>query len=136
MNNCKYTSDSNTNEIVCLIIVLVPIAFCALLFWIQQAYNDWQLQKFASNLFNYPLPPQTEIINRHSEVGLMGNGNHCDFLVTQIMRTRLSESEIEAYYDEVLLPPVNNHNEGVAPAFQGEPRPVFIDFDNSVLEDG
>lgn len=34
----------------------------------------------------------------------MGNGNHCDFLATQTMRTRLSESEIQAYYDEVLLP--------------------------------
>lgn len=66
----------------------------------------------------------------------MGNGNHCDFIATQTMRTMLTVEEIEAYYNEVLLPPVNNHNQGVAEPFQGKPIPVFIDFDSTVLENG
>lgn len=66
----------------------------------------------------------------------MGNGNHCDFIATQTMRTMLTVEEIEAYYNEVLLPPVNNHNQGVAEPFQGKLIPVFIDFDSTVLENG
>ena len=52
------------------------------------------------------------------------------------MRTQLSKSEIEAYYDEVFLPPVNTNNAGRAPEFRDEPRPVFVDLDGSLREDG
>jgi hypothetical protein len=124
------------NAVGCLMTLITPIAFCALLLWLPQLYNNWQLSRFANNLFDYPLPPQTEVISRHVEVGLMGNGNHCDFVATQIMRTKLAAEEIEAYYNKVLLPPVNNHNEGIAEPFQGSPIPIFIDFENSALEDG
>ena len=123
------------NVLGCVVTLIVPIAFCALLVWIPQLYNSWQLNRFAGNLFNYPLPPQSEVISRHAEVGLMGNGNHCDFVAIQTMRSRLTVNEIEAYYDEVSIPPVNMKNVSLEPEFRGGPRPIFVDFDSSVLED-
>ena len=116
--------------------LIVPIVFCMLLYWLPQLFNNWQLNRFANNLFDYPIPPQTEVISRHVDVGLTGNGNHCDFEATQTMRTKLTSEEIEAYYNEVLLPPVNSHNEGISEPYQGKPIPIFIDFDHSALENG
>ena len=115
-------------------ILVTPIACCAILLWIPQFYNDWQLGKFSNNLFNYPLPPNTEVISRHAEVGLLGNGNHCDFVAEQVMITQLSKGEIELYYALVAFPPVNNHNEGLVPEAQGEPITAFISFDDVPLE--
>ena len=67
--------------------------------------NNFRLQQFAKNLYAYPLPPHTEVINRSAKVGLLGgNGNHCDFEARQYMRTALSQEEIEAYYQGVSLP--------------------------------
>ena len=115
-------------------ILITPIACCVLLLWIPQLYNDWQLDKFSNNLFNYPPPPKTEVISRHAKVGLLGNGNHCDFVAEQVMITQLSKDEIESYYALVEFPPVNDHNEGLVPEAQGKPRPVFISFDGVRLE--
>jgi len=132
----RQTSNWQANIIGCLVMLVVPISFCILLIWLPQVYNNHQLSRFANNLFNYPLPPQTEVISQYAEVGLMGNGNHCDFKATQTMRTQLTVDQIETYYGEVLLPPVNMHNDGKSQAFQGKPLSIFVDFDNSVLIDG
>jgi hypothetical protein len=124
------------NTVGCLVTLIAPITLCAILLWIPQFYNNWQLHRFASNLYNYALPPQTEVISRYEEVGLMGNGNHCDYVAKQTMRTRLAKNEVEAYYAEVSLPPVYPNIEGVERVFRGEPIPVFVNFDNSRLENG
>jgi len=65
----------------------------------------------------------------------MGNGNHCDFLVRQTIVTELSQAEIEAYYDGVTLPPVNNHNQGVAPEYQGLPISLVSGKSDQVASD-
>ena len=101
----------------CLASVVLPIL-----------YNNWQLSVFASHLFDYPLPPQTVLIAQHASVGLEGNGNHCDFRAERELLTSLSESEIAAYYRNVKLPPVNNHNEGMEPWAQGQSRPIIVNF--------
>ena len=104
----------------CLGTCLAPIVLPIL-------YNKWQLNVFASHLFDYPLPPRTVLIARHASVGLEGNGNHCDFRAEQEMLTSLNESDIAAYDCNVKLPPVNNHNEGLEPWAQGQPIPIFVD---------
>ena len=68
--------------------------------------NNVRLDVFAAPLFAYPLPPQTEVLRRTKEVGLFGNGNHCDYQAIQYMRTKLSQAEIEAYYQVVSVPRV------------------------------
>ena len=120
----------------CAVAAVVPLILCALVIWLPQLYNNWQLHRFAGHLFDYHLPPQTEVISTQMDVGLRGNGNHCDFLARQTMRTRLAAGQIEAYYEEVSFPPVRAHNEGRALDFQGQPIPVYVDFDSTTFEDG
>ena len=55
----------------------VPISCCGILFGLPVLWNNWLLQRFADNLYNYPLPPSTRNVERYSRVGLLGNGNHC-----------------------------------------------------------
>lgn len=66
----------------------------------------------------------------------MGNGNHCDFLAEQTMKTKLTVDEIEAYYSKVFLPSVNEPNEGIAQPYQGKPIPILVDFANTEMADG
>jgi hypothetical protein len=101
---------------------------CIAPFTLPELFNDWQLQRFASHLYEYPLPLQTTRVARHSSVGIEGNGNHCDFRASQDMVTKLSRAEITAYYRDVELPPVNNYNVGLAPWARGRPIPVWVDF--------
>ena len=136
--NHKHKQDTAWRSalIGCLSISIFVITACSLLYWLPQHYNNQQLQQFATHLYNYPLPPHSEVVSQHAEVGLMGNGNHCDFLVRQTIVTELSQAEIEAYYDGVTLPPVNDHNQGVSPKYRGLPIPVMMKFDESTSSDG
>lgn len=90
----------------CIFIVALPFLCCAAPYLIAVPVNNVRLNVFADPLFAYPLPPQTEVLRRTKEVGLFGNGNHCDYQAIQYMRTRLSQEEIEAYYQEVSVPRV------------------------------
>lgn len=74
--------------------------------------NDYRLYRFADNLYQYPLPPNTVVLSREAEIKLMGNGNHCDFFVYQTMVTDLSLDEIDDYYDGLELPQAYADNKG------------------------
>lgn len=88
----------------CIFLFALPFLCCVGPFVIAVPVNDVRLDVFAAPLFAYPLPPQTEVLRRTKEVGLFGNGNHCDFQVIQYMRTKLSQAEIEAYYQDLSVP--------------------------------
>jgi hypothetical protein len=96
--------------------IIWPIAItalcCCLPLSVPVLLNNYQLHKFGSNLYNYPLPPQTQITDRQAEVGLTGNGNHCDFVVEQSFVTSLSREEIAAYYADVVFPPARSEPQG------------------------
>jgi energy-coupling factor transporter transmembrane protein EcfT len=86
--------------------------FCGLPLSIPVMSNNSQLSRFANNLYSYPLPPQTQILDKHAEVGLTGNSNHCDFIVEQTLVTSLSRQEIETYYAGLEFPPVRSEPQG------------------------
>ena len=119
----------------CVISLVLAVLGCGLAAWAPMLYNNWQLGRFAQNLYDYPLPPQTQVVSRHAEVGLMGNGNHCDYIVRQAMLTSLEPAAIEAYYEDVRLPAVNNHNEGLIKEAQGRPLPVSVTIGNAASID-
>lgn len=73
--------------------------------------NDWLLQGFANNLYDYPLPPETEVVSKDARVELMGNGNHCDFVANQTLVSELPREEIEAYYQDIRLPAVRGDSQ-------------------------
>lgn len=90
-----------------ILFFVLPWLFCVAPFGANELVNNVRLHLFASPLFDYPLPPNTEVISRSQVVGLLGgNGNHCDFEATQYMRTTLAQEQIEKYYSEVRLPRV------------------------------
>ena len=93
-----------------VIILLAPIGCYVLSMSFEMVQNTMRLNAFADNLFDYPLPPQTEEIERYAEVGLLtGNSNHCDYLAKRTLATRLSADEIEAFYRDIRLPEVVDH---------------------------
>lgn len=66
------------------------------------------LARFADTLFSYPLPPQTIVISREADVGvLVGNGSHCDFRAVLRLQTPLDTQGILDHYADVTFPPVD-----------------------------
>ena len=115
-----------------ILIVLVPLLCCGLPMGLATRANNARLQRFANNLYSYPLPPRTEEIRRNARVTLLGNGNHCDYAATRHLVTDLSREEIEAYYEDVVLPAVSDKSEYARDGL------VWIDleFDDQLTTDG
>jgi hypothetical protein len=86
---------------------IIPICLCGLFVWLPIYLNDLRLSAFANNLYNYPLPPGTTILDQHSELSKVGNGNNCYYKVEQSMVSTLPRTEIEQYYKNALLPRVS-----------------------------
>lgn len=93
-------------------VLLSPMILCGLGVVIPVWANNVRLDRFAENLFDYPLPPGTEEVDRQAHVRLMGNGNHCDFEARRSLLTELSRAEIEAYYRDLTLPAVDSSSHG------------------------
>ena len=98
--------------------------------------NNQQLASFAKNIIDYPLPPDTIIIDTSKDVSLQGSGNHCDFVVEVELHTNLTEYEIKQYYSLVEFPPVRTEKQGYEDTFtSGFHVPItpiinFVDIDS------
>jgi len=95
---------------LCAVVLLalgLALLICALSIWLPMYANNRRLATFASGLYRYPLPPDTAVISRSSQLGKAGNGNSCWYHAQQSLVSHLSREEIEAYYDEVMLPRVS-----------------------------
>jgi len=90
--------------VICLMILLLPGLFCVLASLPDTLKNNRQLAAFEKNFYGYPLPSETDVIDQQSRITLLGNSNHCDFVVEQTLESRLSLQEIEAYYRDVIFP--------------------------------
>jgi hypothetical protein len=97
--------------VLVLVMSIFGLIICSSVLWFPQRYNNQRLKAFADNLYNYPLPPKTEVISQRAEVGLMGNGNHCDFVVEQSLVTKLNREEITSYYEGARLPVVDKESQ-------------------------
>src|SRR5436190_19906772 len=85
-----------------LLVILSPCILCTMANWIDGIDHNIRLKQFSKALYDYPLPPYTQIISRNAEVGLgYGSGNHCQFIVEQVQRSRLSRRQIEQYYEPI-----------------------------------
>jgi uncharacterized membrane protein YtjA (UPF0391 family) len=80
------------------LLLVLPVLY-VLSFFAGHLVNNLRLAKFEDQLFDYPLPEGAEVAGRSSQVGvLLGNGNHCDFVVEQSLRTVLTVEEVRSYY--------------------------------------
>ena len=86
--------------------------------------NNWRLDAFAAQLFEFPLPPGATVQSRHAAVGVLtGNGNHCDFVVRQELATELSIDAVRAHYHALELEPaITGGASGGPPALEIAPR--------------
>jgi hypothetical protein len=119
--------------VIPLIIATLAICFlCGLAVWLPQMSNNQRLQRFSDGLYDYPLPPETEVLDKSSAVTLLGNGNHCDFMATQSLVSKLNRKELEMYYQNVGVPIVSEdslyNQRGLVP--------VRLEFDEINLSDG
>lgn len=82
--------------------LLIPIAILLLiilLFVISPITNNITLSNFASQLYNYPLPAKTTLIEKEMTAGkLTGNGNGMDFLACILIKSDGFLDEIKQYY--------------------------------------
>ena len=86
---------------------IVPICLCGFFVWLPIYLNDLRLSAFANNLYTYPLLPGATILDRYSELSKVGNGNNCYYKAEQSMVSTLPRTEIEQYYEDVMLPGVS-----------------------------
>jgi hypothetical protein len=81
--------------------------------------HDVMAWKFNSAFSQIPHPPGTHAIKIESDMGLiLGNGNHCDFVVGQLRSYGTTETEIRNFYrGHTVLNPLNNERVPVEIAF-------------------
>lgn len=90
-------------------VLLAIIVFVFLLYYLPGVPNNIAMHRFAHNLYEYPLIDDwTKEINRYEKIGLIvGNGNHCDFLVIRTLTSNADKKEeIINYYRDIYLPAV------------------------------
>jgi hypothetical protein len=88
-------------------LAVIPLVVCGLALWFPMSTNNLRLEKFAEKLYDYPLPPDTTIIEQHAVLSKVGNGNNCSYEAQQSLVSTLPREEIEHYYEGVMLPRVS-----------------------------
>jgi hypothetical protein len=86
---------------------VIPLMVCGLALWFPMSTNNLRLEKFAKKLYDYPLPPDTTVIEQHAVLSKLGNGNNCSYEAQQSLVSTLPREEIEHYYEGVMLPRVS-----------------------------
>jgi hypothetical protein len=88
-------------------LAVIPLVFCGLAVWFPMSTNNLRLERFAQNLYEYPLPADTTVLTQHAELSKVGNGSNCSYEVQQSMVSTLPREAIEQYYEDVMLPRVS-----------------------------
>jgi len=99
----------NKKIIKWLLIIIIPLL---IVLWfigdVEFISDDIISYKFASQLYSIPLPPDTKIIKKAKDVGLLaGNSNHLDFMAYIEVESSLTKEELENYYSDKKVKPAN-----------------------------
>ncbi|OGY87336.1 MAG: hypothetical protein A2233_01385 [Candidatus Kerfeldbacteria bacterium RIFOXYA2_FULL_38_24] len=88
-------------DTISIIIALVGITT---IFWFLIIFNS-PVDKFARRLKSVPLPEKTGYVNRvKKEANLLkSNGDGCDYRVSIKIKSQLSTSELQEYYDQFTI---------------------------------
>lgn len=83
-----------------IIIILVAVLLPALAYSAIVVANNRIADSLEQDLLNYPLPPQTELLDSASIAAkVAGNGNGMQYIGALLVKSDLSEDELQAYYD-------------------------------------
>ncbi|HEK9099106.1 hypothetical protein KFD70_20100 [Bacillus pfraonensis] len=86
-----------------IIILVVIILITGFSYWTNK---DRISNNFAEQLFKYPLPPQTKVIEKEQANGkslVWGNGGYWGVIASVHLSTKLSKAEILSYYKKIGL---------------------------------
>jgi hypothetical protein len=87
-----------------VVLISIPIIIIMAIvspFIIAPLLNDFALHNFSKQLYNYPLPLHTKILEKHDACGkLNGNGNGMDFMATMLVKSDLTSNELNDYYSK------------------------------------
>jgi hypothetical protein len=87
------------------LVLVVPVFFGSVLAASYVA-NSMRLASFASQVSAFPPPPQARIASQSQTVGvLLGNGNHCDFLVELVLESDVPLDALRTHYSRLELRP-------------------------------
>jgi hypothetical protein len=77
-------------------------------------------------------PPQSKLVARTHEIGLFGNGNHCDFLVAEVRSFNGSSNGVRNFYRKTRVAVPNRADNGYSDVKNGT-QPVETEFLRSPL---
>ncbi len=81
-----------------LFLLAIPVALLLLVVLIHLP-NTIIEKSFAAQLFRYPLPPQTLLLEKHSICGrLYGTGDGMEFMAVILIESDLTEDQLTTYY--------------------------------------
>jgi hypothetical protein len=83
----------------CFGLVLLPI----LPFIVVTQLNNWRLNQLESEFAALSHPPNSKYVARFNDIGNFGNGNHLDFLVTEL-RVKTGDGQIGEFYKGKTVP--------------------------------
>jgi hypothetical protein len=112
-------------------LAVIPLMVCGLAVWLPMYTNNLRLERFAQNLYDYPLPHDTTVLTQYSELRKVGNGNNCYYEAQQSMTSTLPREEIERYYEGIMLPRVSFGAQLDGMYDSSTVTPIRLEFDES-----
>jgi hypothetical protein len=79
-------------------VVVLALGACTACIGAAVIGNNLELAKAERALYGFPLPRDSAVLNRRAVVALLGNGNHCDYQVKQLVETPLSSADVLDHY--------------------------------------
>ena len=92
----RLPSRTRTILLVFGIVLVSPIVLSIYVLTVVLVGNLWEEHRFAEAVSRAPIPDNTTVIDSQTEFGhLVGNGDHCDIRVVQVLATSLGPDQIE-----------------------------------------
>lgn len=89
--------------------ILSVIALLGILFFVSYFGTPWDwsknnnnLERFSQQFYSVPLPARSSVVGKkYKNFGLLvGNSNYCDYEAAYLLKTSLSQQEIQAHFDQ------------------------------------
>ena len=88
-------------RILFAIVLALLVLLVVTLFVVSPILNNITLSNFSKQIYNYPLPKNTVLIEKEAVCGkLNGNGNGMDFFACILIKSDMSIDQIKDYYKE------------------------------------
>jgi hypothetical protein len=114
------------------LILFIISAICFLILSLPEYLSHNQrLKTFAQNLYDHPLPLDSEVIDRTARVTSIYDNQLCDFVVEQTLTTGLSREAVEDYYSGLNFPDISGGTQLENEDDSAGEIPVMLEFEGS-----